>query len=66
MIFTTEHTEYPEFIKAVLEPISKLENPAAAMFLVIPAQAGIQYCAGLLDARLRGHDEVGMLVPIVR
>ncbi|MEZ5541797.1 MAG: hypothetical protein R3F42_07115 [Pseudomonadota bacterium] len=26
------------------------------MFLVIPAQAGIQYCAGFLDVRLRGHD----------
>jgi len=27
-----------------------------ANIVVIPAQAGIQYFAGFLDARVRGHD----------
>ena len=44
-----------------LEPISKLENTASTECIVIPVHAGIQYCAGFLDARLRGHDDVRML-----
>jgi hypothetical protein len=29
-----------------------------ANIVVIPAQAGIQYVTGFLDARVRGHDNV--------
>jgi hypothetical protein len=34
--------------------------------VVIPAHAGIQYFTGFLDARVRGHDNLGLLQAIVR
>jgi hypothetical protein len=37
-----------------------------ANIVVIPAHAGIQYSTGFLDARVRGHDNVGLLQAILR
>ncbi|HYQ71484.1 MAG TPA: hypothetical protein VET88_06085 [Gammaproteobacteria bacterium] len=36
-----------------------------ASIVVIPAQAGIQYFTGFLDARERGHDNVRLLQAIL-
>jgi hypothetical protein len=37
-----------------------------ANIIVIPAQAGIQYSTGFLDARVRGHDNVRLLQASLR
>jgi predicted nucleic acid-binding protein len=42
------------------EPISKSHFLTIESFVVIPAQAGIQYLQAFLDARFRGHDEILM------
>ena len=37
-----------------------------ANFVVIPAQAGIQYFTGFLDVRIRAHDNARLLQAILR
>ncbi|MGD8630303.1 MAG: hypothetical protein PVH38_01635 [Gammaproteobacteria bacterium] len=44
----------------------KIKKSIKAKIVVIPAQAGIQYFTGFLDARVRGHDNVRLLQAILR
>jgi hypothetical protein len=43
----------------------KSGNRSMANIVVIPAQAGIQYFTGFLDARVRGHDNVRLMQAIL-